>query len=144
MFSLLGLITLKESLANHPKVRTTKTLWRSECSSQHMLLSMNCTVGKKLKCKAKMRSCLNESETDTFVIWYCSVSSRNLLEVWVWSCRTTILSPAHCSMQIWLTLSYFIQQLFDAYGEVTFWGYNPENHMSRIEKTQKLINDEPK
>ena len=41
---------------------------------------------------------------------------------------------------IWLTLSYFIQQLFDAYGEVTFWGYNPKQHMSRIEQTQKLIN----
>jgi len=42
-------------------------------------------------------------------------------------------------MQIWLTLSYFIQQLFDAYGEVTFYGYSPENHLACIEQTHKLV-----
>jgi len=50
---LLGLITSKLSLTNHPKVRTKGTFWRSECSSMHMLLTMNSIVGEKLASKAK-------------------------------------------------------------------------------------------
>ena len=50
---LLGLITSKVSLTNHPKVRTKETFWRSECSSLHMLLTMNSVVGEKLTSKAK-------------------------------------------------------------------------------------------
>jgi len=44
MSLLLGLITSKVSLTNHPKVGTNGTLWRSECSSQHMLQFMNSIV----------------------------------------------------------------------------------------------------
>jgi len=50
---LLGLITSKVSLTNHPKVRTKGTFWRSECSFLHMLLTMNNVVGEKLASKAK-------------------------------------------------------------------------------------------
>jgi len=50
---LLGLITSKVSLTNHPKLRTKGTFWRSGCSSLHMLLTMNNVVGEKLASKAK-------------------------------------------------------------------------------------------
>lgn len=50
---LLGLITSKVSLTNHPKVRTKWTFWRSECWSPHMLLTINNVVGGKIKSKAK-------------------------------------------------------------------------------------------
>ncbi len=53
MFSLLGLITSKVSLTNHPKVRTNGTFWRSECSSLQMLQGMNSVVGERIKSKAK-------------------------------------------------------------------------------------------
>ena len=53
VYLLLGLITLKVSLTSHPRVRTKGTFWRSECSSLHMLLTMNNVVGEKLASKAK-------------------------------------------------------------------------------------------
>jgi len=50
---LLGLITTKVSLTNHPIVRKKGTFWRSICSSLHMLLTMSSVVGEKLASKAK-------------------------------------------------------------------------------------------
>ena len=46
MSLLLRLITSKVSLTNHPKVRTNGTFWRSECSYEHMLQTMNNIVGE--------------------------------------------------------------------------------------------------
>jgi len=75
MSLLLGSITSKVSLTNHPKVRTNGTFWRSECSSLHMLQTMNNVVGGKIKCKQK--DILSQSIRDGHVLW--SVSRRNLL-----------------------------------------------------------------
>jgi len=73
---LLGLITSKLSITNHPKVRTKGTFWRSKCSSLQMLQTMNSVVGGKIKSKSKRRSCPNQPVMDVSEIWYCIISCK--------------------------------------------------------------------
>jgi len=44
---------------------------------------MNSTVGEKQKAKAKRKSCLTQSELDTYEIWYCTWTTQSL-KVWAW------------------------------------------------------------
>ena len=91
---------------------------------------MNSKVVEKQKVKAKRKSSLTQSELDRYGSRYCSVS-ENLSKHGPEDCISTILSPAHYPMQIWITLSTFIHQLSDVRGKVTVDGYFPEIHMKR-------------
>jgi len=106
LFSLLGLITPDTSLTNHPKWNKWNMLMVRMFSSAHALYCEQYNMWKVEK-QSKSEDLALVNQRWTRMRFDTVQYHANIPKVWVWRCRTTILSPTHNPMQIW---NYFIQE----------------------------------